>query len=153
MKYHLRLPTIFLFPKYVGDIDFSKTPKVRFFVGDIISEGLSFLTAFSKVGKSKLITQMLLAICNGSQFLGKNTTRSDVLYCALKDEEIDFENRMNSFLNGKPQPKNFYFFTKEAFNYSTPRLRDDGTLIAILESFLQLHPTVKVIAIDVFGVI
>lgn len=136
-----------------ADIDFSQTPEVQFYVKDLISEGLSFLTAFSKVGKSRMIMQMLLAICNGSSFLGKTTTRSSVLYCALEDERIDFENRLKKFLNGAPLPKNFFYYTKESFDYVTPTLGQDAMLIPLLEHILGQHPTVKVVAIDVFGTI
>ena len=135
----------------VADIDFQKTPKVKFYIDDILTEGLYFLTAFSKVGKSRMTMQMLLAICNGAQFLGKNTTQTAVLYCALEDERIDFENRMNKFLQGSPQPRNFYYYTKEAFDLDTPTLDDGSYLIPLLESVLKEHPNVKVVAIDVFN--
>ena len=135
----------------VADIDFQKTPRVKFYVDDILTEGLYFLTAFSKVGKSRMTMQMLLAICNGAQFLGKNTTQAAVLYCALEDERIDFENRMNKFLQGSPQPRNFYYYTKEAFDLDTPTLDDNSYLIPLLESVLKEHPNVKVVAIDVFN--
>lgn len=135
----------------VADIDFQKTPRVKFYVDDILTEGLYFLTAFSKVGKSRMTMQMLLAICNGAQFLGKNTTQAAVLYCALEDERIDFENRMNKFLQGSLQPRNFYYYTKEAFDLDTPTLDDNSYLLPLLESVLKEHPDVKVVAIDVFN--
>lgn len=136
-----------------ADIDFNQTPEVQFYVEDLISEGLSFLTAFSKVGKSRMILQMLLDICNGASFLKKKTMRSDVLYCAFEDEQIDFENRLKKFLNGAPLPQNFYYYTKENFNYVTPTLGEDTMLIPLIEHIIKQHPTVKVVAIDVFGVI
>lgn len=136
-----------------SDIDFSKTPAVRFFIDDIISEGLSFLTAFSKVGKSRMILQMLLSICSGTPFLQKPTRQADVLYCAFEDEQIDFENRLKLFLNGSPLPENFYYFTKEDFNYVTPTLGADELLIPLIEHIIEQHPKVQVVAIDVFGVI
>lgn len=101
-----------------ADIDFSQTPEVKFYVEDLISEGLSFLTAFSKVGKSRMIMQMLLDICNGASL-----------------------------------PKNFYYYTKEIFDYATPTLGQEAMLIPLLEHILGQHPRVKVIAIDVFGII
>ncbi|MDO5785001.1 MAG: AAA family ATPase [Eubacteriales bacterium] len=136
-----------------ANIDFSKTPEVQFYVEDLISEGLSFLTAFSKVGKSRMIMQMLLSICRGTSFLGKETERADVLYCAFEDERIDFENRLKTFLGSAPLPENFYYYTKETFDYATPTLGQDAMLIPLLEHILGQHPTVKVIAIDVFGTI
>ena len=135
----------------VADIDFQKTPRVKFYVDDILTEGLYFLTAFSKVGKSRMTMQMLLAICNGAQFLGKNTTQAAVLYCALEDERMDFENRMNKFLQGSLQPRNFYYYTKEAFDLDTPTLDDNSYLLPLLESVLKKHPDIKVVAIDVFN--
>lgn len=141
--------------KYASSIDFNKTPKVKFFVEDLISEGVTFLTAFPKVGKSRMIMQMSLAICSGTPFLGKVTTKTGVLYCALEDDRMDFENRLKQFLDGNPVPKNFLYCTKEDFSYSAPTLGEDenAKLIPFLEQVLKDNPSVKVIAIDVFGVI
>lgn len=135
----------------VGDIDFSQTPEVEFYIDRILAQGVTFLNAFSKVGKSRMIVQMLLAVCNGTPFLQHQTKRSAVLYLALEDERIDFENRMKRFLRDAPQPDNFYYVTKEAFEYETPTL--DNGLLPFLESQLAQHPEIKVIAVDVFGVI
>ena len=46
-------------------------------------EGLVVLTAKSKIGKSWLALQLAVAVANGSDCLGFNTTQGDVLYICL----------------------------------------------------------------------
>ncbi|WP_346705079.1 AAA family ATPase [uncultured Agathobaculum sp.] len=140
-----------LIAKSAAEIDFSKTPPTIFYIEGIIAQGLTFLNAFSKVGKSRVILQMLLAICRGLSFFGKATKKSSVLYLALEDERRDFEGRLKAFLQGEPPPENLYWLTKEDFNYEPPAI--DNGLFELLETQLKEHPEIKVIAIDVFGVI
>lgn len=138
--------------KSVADIDFSKTPHIKFYVDGILAQGLTFMNAFSKVGKSRMEMQMLLAICRGRMFLGRETYKCGVLYLALEDEQVDFEPRMNKFLNGEPQPDNFHYATKDMFDYKPPTLDDDNLLTFIREQ-IKAFPDIEVVSIDVFGVI
>lgn len=64
-----------LIAKSAAEIDFSQTPTTTFYIDGIIAQGLTFLNAFSKVGKSRVILQMLLAICRGLSFFGKSTKK------------------------------------------------------------------------------
>ena len=143
-------PMVFL--KSAAAIDFDDTPSVKFYIDGLLSEGLSMLTAPPKGGKSRLMLQMALAICEGSMFLGRKCEKNGVLYLALEDQRIDFENRLYAFLEEKSAPENLFYATIEDFDYSTPTL-DRGQLIPLLEANIAKNPEIKVILIDVFGVI
>ena len=143
-------PMVFL--KSASTINFDNTPPIHYFIDGILSEGLSMLTAPPKGGKSRLMLQMALAICEGSTFLGRKCERSGVLYLALEDERIDFENRLRSFLNGESAPENLFYATIEDFDYHIPTL-DRGQLEPLLEANIRRDPDIRVILIDVFGVI
>lgn len=135
-----------------ADIDFTQTPQPTPFIDDILTEGVYLLNAFSKVGKSRLMLQMLLALSTGSSFLGRKTMKCDTLYLALEDERIDYENRLFRFLDGSPAPENLYTLTRESFpNYNTPTLDSTGGLEIIIENHLKNHPDTKVIGIDVLS--
>ena len=138
--------------KSAANIDFNLTSPVEFYIAGILSEGLSMLTAPAKGGKSRLLLQMALALCNGSIFLNRQCKKVSVLYLPLEDARVDFENRLKLFLDGKDPPANLYYLTGEDFNYQVPTL-EEGQLIPLLEKNLKLHPDIKVILIDVFGII
>lgn len=134
-----------------ASIDFALTPDIRFYVDGILAQGVTFLNAFSKVGKSRMTLQMLLEISRGRPFLGRKSHKCDALYLALEDERIDFEKRLKAFLQGEHPPRNLYYVTKEQFDYDTPALGNG--LLEFLEAQLKAHPGIGVIAIDVFGII
>ncbi len=134
-----------------ANIDFALTPDIRFYVDGVLAQGVTFLNAFSKVGKSRMTLQMLLEISRGRPFLGRKSHRCDVLYLALEDERIDFEKRLKAFLQGEHPPRNLYYVTKEQFDYDTPALGNG--LLEFLDAQLKAHPGIGVIAIDVFGII
>lgn len=138
--------------KSAASIDFDKTPSVTYYIDDLLTEGVTMINSIAKGGKSRLLLQEALEICKGGRFLGRNCHKTDVLYLALEDERIDFENRLQLFLRGSPAPDNLYYATAEDFNYQPPTL-EQGQLITLLEENLKPHPEIKVILIDVFGVI
>lgn len=129
-------------------------PKSTFYIEDMLTEGVYFLNGFSKVGKSRLLLQMLLALSTGESFLNRNTLHCSVLYLALEDEHVDYQNRMLQMLQGNPAPDTFLALTKEDFpDYKTPTLDEDGGLIDLIEANIKAHPDIKVIGIDVFTII
>ena len=77
-----------------------------------------------------------------------------MLYLALEDARMDFENRLGLFLDGKDSPSNLFYLTGEDFNFNTPTLDyGKGQLISFLEESLRIHPDIQVVLIDVFGII
>lgn len=138
-------------PASVSEIDFDAVQRYRFVISEILPEGVTFLNAYAKTGKSRVILQMCLAVCWGAPFMGHDTEKSAVLYCALEDEMSDFAPRLELMLRGQPAPKNFYYFTKEAFDNSPPHLGENGGLAQLIDQALQVHPDIALVCIDVFG--
>ena len=129
-------------------------PKARIFIDGILTEGVYMLSGFSKVGKSRLMLQMLLALSTGEDFLRHKTNRCGVLYLALEDEYIDYQNRMVKMLRGEKAPSNFLALTREDFTregMTTPKL--DTGLEDLIEIQLKNNPDIGVIGIDVFSII
>lgn len=133
-------------------IDFDDVSEPFFFIPDILTNGHYLLNSPPKEGKSRLLMQMALALCKGGLFMGKRCVRTSVLYLALEDERMDFENRLKLFLNYDAPPENLYFATLEDFNYSPPTL-ECGELTELIEENLSKNPEIRVVLIDVFGVI
>lgn len=133
-------------------INLDDVQEPTFYIPQLLAEGVTFLNSPPKGGKSRLFMQMALALCNGDTFMGRRCKRSGVLYLALEDEHADFENRLRLFLQGEVAPSNLYFATLEDFEYEPPTLERDE-LIEVVEKNLIKHPEIKIVLIDVFGVI
>ena len=108
----------------------------------IIAKGLVVLTAKSKIGKSWLALQLAVAVANGSDFLGFNTTQGDVLYIDLENTEALTQSRLTTLLNGMEPPDNLVIVN----DYSTMR---DSFLVDITEYF-EMHRKVSLVIVDVF---
>lgn len=63
-------------------------------VQGLIVEGLTLLVGAPKIGKSWLVLDMCLSVAAGTPFLGRSTTRGNVLYLALEDSERRLQKRM-----------------------------------------------------------
>ena len=132
------------------NLDVDSQPK--FYIPQILGQGVTFLNAPPKCGKSRLFMQMALALCDGDYFMGRKCKKTGVLYLALEDEKCDFKPRLDAFLQGNNPPTNLYCATSEDFNYTPPTLENDE-LIQLIESNLQAHSDIGVVLIDVFGAI
>ena len=132
------------------NLDVDSQPK--FYIPQILGQGVTFLNAPPKCGKSRLFMQMALALCEGGYFMGRKCEKVGVLYLALEDEKCDFKPRLDAFLQGNNAPTNLYCATSEDFNYTPPTLENDE-LIQLIESNLQAHSDIGVVLIDVFGAI
>ncbi len=60
-------------------------PEPRFVVPDILPCGLTMMGGRPKIGKSFFALQLLIAVANGGQFLGRQVTQGRALYLALED--------------------------------------------------------------------
>lgn len=117
-------------------------PPMEYIVDVIIAKGLVVLTAKSKIGKSWLALQLAVAVANGSDFLGFNTTQGDVLYIDLENTEALTQSRLTTLLNGMEPPDNLVIVN----DYSTMR---DSFLVDITE-YLEMHRKVSLVIVDVF---
>lgn len=80
-------------------------------VENFICEGLTFVVAASKVGKSWLMLLMAVCVANGEPFLGKATTKCRVLYFALEDSKRRLKTRLET-IGVTSIPDNLYFVTE-----------------------------------------
>jgi hypothetical protein len=111
-------------------------------IDGMLCDGVNFLCAPSKTGKSWMVLQMCLAVSQGIPFLGLNTKASGCLYLDLEDSPYRLQDRMNKMLGGRAAPKNCYFVLESK--------RADKGLFEHLHSEMTKHPDVKLIVIDVF---
>lgn len=117
-------------------------PPMEYIVDVIIAKGLVVLSAKSKIGKSWLALQLAVAVANGSDFLGFNTTQGEVLYIDLENTEVITQSRLTTLLNGAEPPDNLVI----ANDYSTMR----DSFIADITEYLESHPRVSLVIVDVF---
>lgn len=117
-------------------------PPMEYIVDVIIAKGLVVLSAKSKIGKSWLALQLAVAVANGSDFLGFNTTQGEVLYIDLENTEAITQSRLTTLLNGAEPPDNLVI----ANDYSTMR----DSFIADITEYLESHPRVSLVIVDVF---
>lgn len=117
-------------------------PPTRWIVEDLIAPGLIIIAGKPKIGKSWLLMQLSLAVSSGQDFLGKPTTRTDILYLALEDGPRRLQTRVKLMLNGSGPVSGIDFHT------AWPRL-DKGGLEA-LDEYLTEHPGVGLVLVDVW---
>lgn len=115
---------------------------VRFFVEDLLPQGLALLSAPPKYGKSWFVLDLCLSIAQGKPFLGRTTHPCTCLYLALEDSENRLKSRMLKLLSGGQAPENFLF------SISAPDLANG--LIEQLETTLAAYPDTGLIVIDTF---
>lgn len=138
-----------------ADIDLQHAKEPHFYIDGLLSEGVTFLNAFPKTGKSRLAMQIALALAEGKDFCGRECEKVGVLYLALEDAAVDFESRLKQFTGGNRAPQNFYYLLGEDFNFKSPTLTEggNGELIKCIEKELKEHTDIKAVIIDVFGAI
>lgn len=110
-------------------------PLAAWVVENLITNGLTLLTGGSKIGKSWLALQLVIAIDRGGYFLGNLSTQmAGVVYFALEDTEERIKRRLSKLgidvFN--------YAWLETSWNYSP----------ASLKPFLLENPLYKVVIID-----
>ena len=70
-------------------------------VRGLVGEGATMLVGSPKVGKSWLVLLMAVNMANGEPFLGRETTRSKVLYLALEDSQRRLQSRLAALDTGQ----------------------------------------------------
>lgn len=80
-------------------------------VDRLICEGLTFLVAASKVGKSWMVLLMALCVANGEPFWGRKTTKCRVIYFALEDSQRRLQQRLQT-MSVAGVPDNLSFVTQ-----------------------------------------
>lgn len=78
------------------DLQQAKLPDLKWAINPILPEGLIILAGGEKMGKSRLLLNMLIAKAKGSTVLGHYPVEAgDVLYLCLEDGEKLLQSRLN----------------------------------------------------------
>jgi hypothetical protein len=116
-------------------------PPLRYFVDEILTEGLTILGGKPKKGKSYLSLDMSLAMAVGRQAFQKfDTERVKVLYVSLEDGPRRIQTRLRKIQPNLQTPEGLDFL------YEFPRLGDGA-----FEAIQHYAKTYQVIVLDVLG--
>ena len=138
-------------PVSIADLIEMDIPDVYFPVKNFLPEGLSYIGAYPKSGKSWLMMEMCVAVATGQSFLGHETVQSDVLYFDLENPDIGLKNRLEKTSSSLQVPKNVRVIFREQIlekvkDQKIPKL---GTGFEyIIEKQLQKNPKIRLVIID-----
>jgi RecA-family ATPase len=82
-------------PRWIKDLA-AEVPEVPDWqVHALLPQGsLGLLSAYPKVGKSTLVSQLTVAVAKGRDFLGRHTRQGGVLYVAAEERREDVIRRL-----------------------------------------------------------
>lgn len=126
--------------KKAREIQDSVKQKDNFIIDSLLAPGLTILAGPRKGGKSWLVFDMALHIVCGEDFWGRKTTKGDVLYMALEDDDKRIKRRLNTLLDDDDAPEGLDF---------TYQINRKEKLAAGLDRYLSDHKDTKVVIIDV----
>ena len=109
-----------------------------FLVSHLIPQGLHILGGAPKIGKSWLVLWMCLQIAKGKPIWNYETQQGTVLYLALEDSFERLQSRLLEITDDAPNCLHFAVLAKSIAN----------GLDKQIESFIEMHPDTKLIAID-----
>jgi hypothetical protein len=117
---------------------------LRFAVPGLLQEGLTILAGAPKLGKSRLMLAMAVAIASGGKALGTiDVEQGDVLYLALEDGRRRIQRRIAQLLEpGVNFPHALHI------GEDCPRLDDGG--VEAIAAWLDAHPHTRLVIIDTF---
>ncbi len=76
-------------------------PETRYVLPSLLPQGVTFLAAKPKIGKSWLAYLIALRVARGMDVLGQPTEEGDVLYLALEDNARRLKSRMSTLLGAE----------------------------------------------------
>jgi hypothetical protein len=131
------------FPKVItaAELERRKYPKLNWLLKNILPPGVTILAGPPKSGKTRLMTHIAAAVATGTKALGKINTRPvGVLFMYLEDGWRRVQARLSEFLPDG-WPSNLRLET------DWPRMGNGG--LGRLEEYLEQHPEVRMVIIDV----
>jgi AAA domain len=119
-------------------------PPVKHIVQGYIAEGLTVLAGRPKVGKSWMALGLAIAVASpaGHAFGSILVEQGDVLYLALEDNMRRLKRRLNQMLPNGSVPDRL------DITVACPRLDRGG--IEMIKTWVERHPSARLIVIDVF---
>jgi hypothetical protein len=124
-------------------------PMTQVVDGLVPSVGLFMIAADPKTGKSWLATDLMLAIAEGSSFVGMPCMQGSAMYIALEETHAEFMDRL-----GKIRPRGVDTiqdkFRAVFVDDGVPRLEADfkGGLLEFMDDMLFEDPTLRAFTID-----
>ena len=115
-----------------------KLPPSSFVVDGLLPKGLHIFAGPPKVGKSRLLLQLALAVASGNNFLGLDTEQGTVLSLCLEDNLSRLQKRVSELTDDPPD--NLHLAT-------IAESLADG-LCDQLVNFLEEHDNTNLIIID-----
>jgi hypothetical protein len=108
--------------------------------GLLTQGGLSVLGAKPKVGKSSLSRHLAVSVAKGTPFLGRDTTRGEVLLCSLEDPRSHLDNCLSALGYDPSSDARIHIVERVSPN-------KDETIGKIREALIQM-PNIRLIIVD-----
>jgi len=131
----------------------AEIPERLWFIDGMITPGFNMVAAKKSQGKSFLLMQLLNAIAEGREFLGRKTTQAKVLYVSFELDEGDTSDRFKRML---PLSDNAYLLhtwsSGEAAMVDAERaIRDLGFGVLVFDNFLPMIPKDRDFEVNEYG--
>lgn len=109
-------------------------------VKNLFHTGLSVIAGPPKEGKSWWCLNLSLSVATGTEIIGFETNKCEVLYLSFESKQEELQHRLNIMLQGDPMPNGVHFCTDI-------KTLDNG-LLEFLQDTLNQYPKIKLIIID-----
>lgn len=122
-------------------------PPRRSLVRQMWQQGLTMLHSGPKVGKTNLLSNLVVAAATGGRFLGHFAIeeRCGALCLFLEDTELDTQKRLGAYLRHTEIPDDVYI------QWDWPHMGVGG--LDRIDTFLSAHQSVKLVVIDTLELI
>jgi hypothetical protein len=132
-------------PAHLGVIDGISLMEMEFpppavIVKNLLHTGFSIIGGNPKAGKTWFGLSLSIAVAIGTDIIGFDTNKSEVLYLSLECKFVDLQHRLKILLQGKQVPNGLHFYTEI-------KTLDNG-LLDFLQNTLNQYPKIKLIIID-----
>ncbi len=119
-------------------------PEHPFVIEDMLPIGYTLLASKPKVGKTRGVTGLAVAVAHGGKAMGQiDVQKGEVLFLALESDLSDLQSRLSDIRNGDPPNGNLYVVT------DWPKSNAGG--LDLLEEWLAEHPLASMVIIDTIG--
>lgn len=135
-----------IFPQqHLGVIDGISLMEMEFpppvvIVKKLLHTGLSIIGGMPKAGKTWFCLSLSIAVATGTEIIGFETNKSEVLYLSFESKCGDLQHRLHILLQGEQIPNGLHFYTDI-------KTLDNG-LLDFLQNTLNEHPKIKLIIVD-----